>query len=273
MIRHGRDETQAQRQRYRCTGCGTRFDDLTGTVLAGHHQPLRVWVLCLYLMGLNLSNRQIAQELDLGETDVQAMTEQLRRGLAAKLPPARLEGEVEIDEVYVVAGHKGQPAAVAKGAPRPAPAAEGRARPGHARQGQAARPGPAPARRRGRAPHARQRAAGTIRPVIEATVANGALVHTDEYDVYARLEEWGYGHKTVCHARGEYARDDDGDGFCEVHVNTMEGVWSLLRSWLRPHRGVSQEKLPLYLAFFEVVHNARRRGKALLTTLIAALVT
>ena len=43
------------------------------------------------------------------------MTEQLRHGLAAKLPPARLEGEVEIDEVYVVAGHKGQPAAVAKG--------------------------------------------------------------------------------------------------------------------------------------------------------------
>src|SRR4051794_15380826 len=53
--------------------------------------------------------------------------------------------------------------------------------------------------------------------------SSGALVHTDEYDVYARLEEWGCGHKTVCHARGEYARDDDGDGFCEVHVNTMEG--------------------------------------------------
>jgi transposase-like protein len=85
--------------------------------------------------------------------------------------------------------------------------------------------------------------------VIEATVAKGALVHTDEYDIYGRLDEWGYGHETVCHARGEYARDDDGDGFCEVHVNTMEGVWSLLRSWLRPHRGVSQEKLPLYLAF------------------------
>ena len=113
----------------------------------------------------------------------------------------------------------------------------------------------------------------TIRPVIEAAVAKGALVHTDEYDVYGRLEDRGYGHKTVCHARGEYARDDDGDGFCEVHVNTMEGVWSLLRSWLRPHRGVSQEKLPLYLAFFQVVHNARRRGKALLATLVGLLVT
>jgi len=42
------------------------------------------------------------------------MTEQLRRGLVSRAPAARLEGEVEIDEVYVVAGHKGQPAAVAK---------------------------------------------------------------------------------------------------------------------------------------------------------------
>ena len=115
VIRHGRDDTQEQRQRYRCKACAARFDDLTGTVLAGHRRPLRDWVLCLYLMGLNLSNRQIARELDLGETDARAMTEQLRSGLAAKLPPARLEGEVEIDEVYVVAGHKGQPAAVAKG--------------------------------------------------------------------------------------------------------------------------------------------------------------
>jgi transposase-like protein len=114
VIRDGHDETQPQRQRYRCKACVGRFDDLTGTVLAGHHQPLRVWVLCLYLMGLNLSSRQIAQELGLDGSDVQAMTEQLRGGLVAKTPAARLAGEVEIDEVYVVAGHKGQPAAVAK---------------------------------------------------------------------------------------------------------------------------------------------------------------
>ncbi len=79
----------------------------------------------------------------------------------------------------------------------------------------------------------------TIKPVITAAVTPGTLVHTDEYSIYARLPAWGYQHKTVCHARGEYARDEDGDGFCEVHVNTMEGFWSLLRSWLRPHRGIS----------------------------------
>ena len=113
----------------------------------------------------------------------------------------------------------------------------------------------------------------TIQPIIEVAVAKEARIHTDEYDIYARLPVWGYRHETVCHARGEYARDEDGDGFCEIHVNTMEGTWSLLCSWLRPHRGTSQEKLPLYLGFFECVHNARRRGKALLGALVAALVT
>ena len=113
----------------------------------------------------------------------------------------------------------------------------------------------------------------TIEPLIKAMIAPGAQVLTDEYDIYARLEEWGYKHKTVCHARGEYARDEDGDGYYEVHVNTIEGFWSLLRSWLRPHRGVSQEHLPLYLGFFEFVHNVRRRGKALLGSLLELLLT
>ena len=51
-----------------------------------------------------------------------------------------------------------------------------------------------------------------IEPLIKHSVLPGTLVYTDEY-----------------------ARDGDGDGFHEVHVNTMEGFWSLLRSWLRPH--------------------------------------
>ena len=65
-------------------------------------------------MGLNLSSRQIAQEPGLSQPDVQLMTEQLRTGLVARIPPVRLGGKVEIDEVYVVAGHKGNPAAVAR---------------------------------------------------------------------------------------------------------------------------------------------------------------
>ena len=100
---------------------------------------------------------------------------------------------------------------------------------------------------------------------------SGFAPFTDEYNIYARLKQWGYRYLTVNHGQGEYARDEDGDGFHKVHVNTMEGFWSLLRSWLRPHRGISQEHLPIYLAFFEFVHNSRCLEKALLGALLALL--
>src|SRR4029450_13584570 len=111
----------------------------------------------------------------------------------------------------------------------------------------------------------------TIEPFIKDTILAGTRVYTDEYSIYARLQSWGYDHKSVNHGRGEFARDEDGDGFCEVHVNTMEGLWSLLRSWLRPHRGISQEKRPLDLGFLGVGDTARRRGKALLGALVGLL--
>jgi transposase-like protein len=118
LKRRGKDEKQPQRQRYQCNQCSRQFDDLTDTIFAGHHQPLSVWILCLYLMGLNLSNQQIGKELGLGKDDVQQMTTLLRQGIVAKKPAPMLSGVVECDEVYVVAGHKGHPEAVKKGGAR-----------------------------------------------------------------------------------------------------------------------------------------------------------
>lgn len=113
----------------------------------------------------------------------------------------------------------------------------------------------------------------SLAPLIRRMIAPGTQVYTDEYVIYERLQQWGYGYKTVCHGKGAYARDEDGDGFHEVHVISIEGFWSLLRSWLRPHRGLSQEQLPLYLGFFEFVHNIRRRGKSLLGPLLGLLLS
>jgi transposase-like protein len=107
VIKVGRDDTQPGRQSYLCHGCQKRFDYLTGTIFAGHHQRLRVWIVCLYFMDLNLSSLQIAKELDMDRNDVQAMIYLLRQGIFDGTPPLALEGEVECDEVYVVAGDKG----------------------------------------------------------------------------------------------------------------------------------------------------------------------
>ncbi|WGZ96382.1 MAG: IS1595 family transposase [Candidatus Thiothrix putei] len=192
--------------------------------------------------------------------------------MSRKKTPVNLSGNVEFDEVYVKAGHKGNPEAVAdagrEGRRRALKGAPGR---GTLEQdkppifGMIQRSGEVVIRMLANVKQA------TIKPLIVETVAAGTLVYTDEYNIYSRLEAWGYVHKTVNHGSGEYARDEDGDGFHEVHVNTMEGFWSLLRSWLRPHRGISQEKLPCYLAFFEYLHNIRKRGQAALHSLLSLL--
>ncbi len=181
---------------------------------------------------------------------------------------------MEIDEVYIVAGHKGYPKSVA------AKGRQGRRRrlKGARGRGTAATDKPPVLgiiKRNGEVivkmlDNVRQE---TIKPVIEEYVEKGSLVYSDEYCIYSRLEKWGYKHESVCHSKGEFARDDDGDGFCEVHTNTIEGFWSLLRSWLRPHRGISQENLPLYLGFFEFIHNTRARGRTLLPSLLEILLS
>ena len=84
VIKRGCDDTEPARQRYECHACDTRCDDLTDPIFAGHHQPLKVWILCLYFMGLNLSNAQIAQELSINESDAYQMTTQLRDGIVKK---------------------------------------------------------------------------------------------------------------------------------------------------------------------------------------------
>lgn len=270
VVKRGKNHRHQECKRYTCRKCGKRFDDLTGTIFAGRHQPPRVWLAYLYLMGLNVSNRQISQELGLNESDGQAMAELLRQGIHKRRRPVSLQGEVEFDEVYLVAGHKGRADKITGREARRNRLKGSRGRGTLEKEkppifGMIQRSGEVVIQMLENVQQA------TIEPLILATVKTGTLVYTDEYGIYSRLTAWGYRHKTVNHGAGEYARDEDGDGFHEVHVNTMEGFWSLLRSWLRPHRGISQEKLPIYLSFFEFTHNARRRGWSLLSSLMTTL--
>lgn len=255
-------------QKYKCRACKKCFNDKTGTIFSGSHQLLKVWVLLMYFIALNLSNRQISLELNLGEKTCRKMAEQIRKGITCNQEEPILSEEVEIDEVYIVAGHKGQPQKV-KEAGRP-----GRRRRLKGQRGRGTLENEKPPilgliQRSGELimrvlPNVQQE---TIAPILKGSIAIGTIVYTDEYNIYNKLPNWGYIHLTVCHSKGEYARDEDGDGFCEVHVNTQEGVWSLLRSWLRPHRGVSQDKLPKYIGLFQFVHNMRKRGRALIGAL------
>jgi hypothetical protein len=59
---------------------------LTDSIFAGHHQPLRVRVPCLYFMGLNLSNEQIAQGLGIDPDGAQGTASRLREGIVQRKP-------------------------------------------------------------------------------------------------------------------------------------------------------------------------------------------
>src|SRR4051794_4920751 len=198
VVHKGCDDAQPARRRYACRACSRRFDDLTGTIFAGHHQPLRNWILCLYLMGLNLSSYQIAKELGLHRSDVQEMTTKLRQGVVDRRPEVPLSGAVECDEVYVTAGHKGHPEAARKAGR----AGRRRKLKGERGRGTLAKEKPpifGMFQRAGRVvirmlENVKQ---ATIGPLIKETIASGGVVYTDEYDIYSRLKEWGYGHATV----------------------------------------------------------------------------
>jgi hypothetical protein len=71
----------------------------------------------------------------------------------------------------------------------------------------------------------------------------------------------------VCHVAGEWAREDDGGGIREVHIDTPEGLWPGLRDLLRPSRGVNEEYLHRYVAMFEWSYNIKRVNEVFLWAL------
>ena len=97
--------------------------------------------------------------------------------------------------------------------------------------------------------------------VIDDACLEGTTVNTDEWSGYHRVgKRQGGAHRTVDHSGPKYtwAIDADGDGVREVHCNTLEGLWTGLRNFLRPFRGVSKKYLYQYVAIFEWGYNVKR---------------
>ena len=82
-----------------------------------------------------------------------------------------------------------------------------------------------------------------------------AVAKTDEWKGYNRIERQQV---TVQPGEHEWARDDDGDGIREVHINTTEGMWTGTRNFLRPFRGVPKAHLAGYIAMCEHSVNLKR---------------
>lgn len=101
--------------------------------------------------------------------------------------------------------------------------------------------------------------AESLRGFVGRVTRPDVTLYTDEWGGYVWAEASGRTHQTCCHTPGEreWARDADGDGINEVHNNTCEGLWTGLRNFLRPFRGVSKWFLDEYVGIFQWIHTLK----------------
>jgi transposase len=90
--------------------------------------------------------------------------------------------------------------------------------------------------------------------LVSALPRSDSVLYTDAATKYTSLPMNPH---TVCHARHEWARDDDGDGMREVHCNSCQGMGAALRTYLRTFQGVHKYYLAEYVATFETMFNAK----------------
>ena len=203
---------------------------------------------------------QLARELGCDRKHLLALRHRLQDHAARWLDRNPLDDEVvEADEMYQNAGEKG----IVHDDPDDPPRRRANGRRGH---GTFANDRPPVAGVVGRE-------SGEVRlEVVESAGADelgevvadaclpGTTVNTDEWCGYNRVGgRHGRVHVTVDHSgpKSTWAIDADGDGVREVHCNTMEGLWTGLRNFLRPFRGVSKWCLSQYVAMFEWGHNIK----------------
>ena len=105
----------------------------------------------------------------------------------------------------------------------------------------------------------------TVRGAVAAETAEGACIFTDENRSYLWLEkeEESRIRKAIDHSEG-WAEDRDEDGIREVHVNTIEGIWTGLCNRLRRFHGVHKDCLSGYIAMFELASGHDRITPVLL---------
>lgn len=243
---------------YRCGHCGRVFNAFTGTALQGtHHRPAAL-ILILRGIAQGVTTAQLTRELDCDRGQLLTLRHRLQ-DLAFRLRD-RLpldDPVVEADELYQNAGEKGGQ----HPDPDDPPRRRGNQVPGHGSWDNDRPPICGVVGRQSgqiRLRVERHADGPTLREDVRRATWPMTTVNTDEWAAYSGLPAMGRRHVTVCHAAGEWARDDDGDGIREVHNNTSEGIWTGLRNFLRPFRGVNKVYLYRYTTIFEWGLNIKR---------------
>ena len=229
------------------------FHIFTGTTLSGSHYNCSTIILLLRGFLQGQTTQHIAEELGLDYDTILHWRHRIqKRGLVHLINGVLPDAETGMDEMFQNAGEKGVKYNPCNDPPR---------RRGNQHKGKRTmdndRPpivgtvGCSSGQIRFKVCDNTQQA--TIQPQIESTTLSNSTVYTDESNAYNRIAGSRRDCQSVAHSHGKHAKD--ADGFYEVHCNTMEGIWTGLRNFLRPFRSVHKQYSGLYVAMLEWPYN------------------
>lgn len=234
----------ASRKSYSCDYCGHHVHPTAGTIYHKSSTPLRLWFYAIYLMAstrCGISAKQIERELGVTYKTAWRMFKQIRSMLAED-GGSPLTGKVEADETYV----GGKPRYRGKGTNNPR---------GRSTKQKAVVIGAVERGGRAVARVAEDSTGKTLMPFIKENVGVESTLYTDEHYGYWAVSRNGYEHRTIRHRDRIYVNGD-------IHTNTIEGFWSLVKGGIRGvYRNVSHKYLQTYVNEYSFRYNNRHGDK------------
>ena len=232
-------------QRYLCKNCKKTFTDLTGTIFENSNLPLSEWFYIARELQRNISMNQIAKDLGRKYDSVLRAARKIMDSVFMKRLISLNAEDIEIDEMYQSAGSKGTKQTERE------PRKRGLKLRGRGTYDKDKPPIVAVVERGGKV---------VMEVFHELNKKNldaflyliaGRFVHTDDFRIYNHLDdEPGIIHVTINHSKRKYAE-------CYKHTNTIEGLYSDLRTWLRRYKGVCKDKLYRFVSLFQFNYNNR----------------
>ena len=219
--------------RFRCNQCKHNFSCLTGTIFENTKLPLQKWFVAMYLISSHkkgVSSLQISRDCEVCPKTAWFMLQKIR-GLYGQDDSVSLDGEVEMDEMYL-GGRE-----INKHQDKHVEGTQGRSTKTKIPIfGMQERGGKVVAMK------VEDTKGTTLMPIVSQFVEEGSTTYTDEANIYNQLGNNGYIHEFVNHSQREYVRASD------IHTNGIEGFWAhFKRVIFSTYHMVSKDYLPRYI--------------------------